>query len=223
METSLEIPNEVILRAAMRRRKICEEKASNAFRQVVILSTLAIDPKLGQFVLRWNNGRGKRLSLILNHRNSECKVQASIKSHHPGNVQIIVTGHCSCPSEDSEAVVVEKKLKYIREWCGNNDWMPPSDTANVLCIFGQDESDDNEDTEMEHDQNHQDSQVHHQQVSEIIEEVTITEQGRGFGLEIGGDIANFTLKGLLNFFLKLWFKAPKKITKKKQTKKFFKN
>lgn len=221
-----------IIGGAAQRAKSTIKGSSKSFRKLAIICTLALHPIHGDFQLKVNNGKGSRVLLTFGHR-TPCKKIAIIKALGPTTIQITISGDCSCQSTSrlhfmKQAVLA--KLAYMKKWSGDNKWLESAgegtaSVASVNCIFGRDDDDseeeDDDDSEEEGDDGATNEEAARQQLREVVTESEIEEGGREFSLEVGG-----LLIKMLNLkvnLMKFFTKSPIKKTKKKLTRRYYKN
>lgn len=124
-----------LLETARARRKLISPRASTfAFRMVVISATLAIDPALGHFRLRYNNSTDQFIDLIMIHVQEGCNRKAFIReSTEEACVKIRVQGACTCHATLQQTI--ESKIDYVAVWQGTSKHLPTelTDTLKSVC------------------------------------------------------------------------------------------
>lgn len=101
---------------------------------VVISATLAIDPALGHFRLKYNNSNDQFLDLIMMHVRQGCNRKANVQeSPEEACLKIRVQGACSCPTVLRDTI--ESKLDYVSYWQGTSKHIPTelTDTLKQVC------------------------------------------------------------------------------------------
>lgn len=239
-----------IVRGAGRRIRCGLKRSSKDFRKLIILSTLARHPIEGHFRLKVNNGKGRRICLTFEHANG-CSKKANLTEQGPDTLLFKISGECICESSSRLQFIqrtIKEKLDYLNKWEGNNEWiqaaLASTDTtkAVILCGFGKDEMEEDDDVHTDDDMQSDDEDADDQdsddeenadeenvedndtariqQLSEVITEKEIEEGGREWVIEIGGWLIKF-LKMKINL-LKIFHKSPVKKQKTKTTTRYFK-
>lgn len=194
---TIKMPNQIIQKAAKRSVKIGSgSRVNDAFKKVAIMIALSIDPEEGHFVIKSNNGHGKKLLWSMKHR-LDCPRNARVESLQEDEILITFHGTCTCDKlNKSEFIkkVIQDKLNYVKTWQKPENWIPESmfeGQPQVYCVFTFEETSETETTQTEGE----------------------------FGLEVGGE-GNSTLQSIKNFFVKFLYKRPTTTTITKVTKKF---